>query len=68
MNQEKQLLVFKDNPKDLDLDNFLTLTYCLVDELYQTLKYLVDRPGLNPLFSDSEVICLNLVRQVNAAQ
>lgn len=64
MNQEHQLLALKDNPKDLDLENFLTLTYCLVDELYQTLKYIVDRPGPNPLFSDSEVICLNLVGQM----
>lgn len=64
MNQEKRLLAFKDNPKDLDLENFLTLTYYLVDELYQTLKHLVDRPGPSPLFSDSEVICLNLVGQM----
>ena len=64
MNQEKQLLVLKDNPKDLDLENFFTLTYCLVDELYKSLHYLVDRSGPSPSFSDSEVICLNLVGQM----
>lgn len=41
----------------------MTLTYCIVNELYQTLKYLVNRSGPIPLFSDSEVICLNLVGQ-----
>ncbi|MBB6002614.1 hypothetical protein [Arcicella rosea] len=64
MHQESKFLVFKDTPEDLDLGNFLTLTFYLVDELYQTLQYLVTRSGPTPFFSDSEVICLNLVGQM----
>lgn len=64
MHQESRFSVFKDTPEDLDLENFLTLTFYLVDELYQTLQYLVAGSGPTPFFSDSEVICLNLVGQM----
>ena len=63
MNQEKHLLALKDNFEDLDLKNFFTLTYCLINEFYQSLQYLTVRLSQNPFISDSKVIGLNLVGQ-----
>lgn len=53
--------VFKDNLKELDLSDFLTVSFFVIDEIYNQVKYLVRRSGPNATFSDSEVICLNLV-------
>lgn len=50
--------------KSSNLEDFLTVTYCIVDELYQPLAHLVKRPGPSPRFSDSELICLHLVGQM----
>ena len=50
---------------ELDLDTFLTIVYCTVDELYQwhiaPLKPV--RPGPHPDLHDSEVLTLMLVAQ-----
>lgn len=54
----------KDKLKDLDLGDFLTVSFFIVDEIYQNIKHLVSRSGPMPYFSDSEVICLNLVGQM----
>lgn len=54
----------KDKLKDLDLGDFLTVSFFIVDEIYQNVKHLIDRSGPTPYFSDSEVICLNLVGQM----
>jgi len=54
----------KDNLKDLNLPDFLTVSYFVIDELYKQIEYLASRPGPVPTFSDSEVICLNLVGQM----
>ncbi|SFF28504.1 hypothetical protein, partial [Thermoflexibacter ruber] len=56
--------VFKDNIKELNLSDFLTLTFFIIDEIYKEVGQLVERSGPKPTFSDSEVICLNLVGQM----
>ena len=49
----------------LDLDTFLTIVYCMVDDVYQRqlapAKPL--RPGRQPELHDSEVLTLMLVAQ-----
>ncbi len=42
----------------------LTIVYYYVDEFYQKVGFLVDRPGPPASFSDSEVITLALVNQM----
>lgn len=54
----------KDKLKDLDLGDFLTVSFFIIDEIYQSIKHLAARSGPTPYFSDSEVICLNLVGQM----
>lgn len=50
---------------ELDLDTFLTLVYCTVDELYQAhfAAAKPSRPGKAPDVSDSEVLTLALLAQ-----
>jgi hypothetical protein len=50
--------------KEADLDTFLTVSFYYLDEIYQRVKHLVKRPGPAPLFSDIEVITLNVVGQM----
>lgn len=50
--------------KSCALEDFITVTYCIIDELYRPLSHLVKRSGPPPRFSDSEVICLHLVGQM----
>lgn len=64
MNQIELDSATKDNLKDLNLPDFLTVSYFVIDELYKQIEYLASRPGPVPTFSDSEVICLNLVGQM----
>ncbi len=49
----------------LDLDTFLTIVYCIVDDLYRErfapLK--PQRPGRRPAMCDSEVLCLAVLAQ-----
>ncbi len=49
----------------LDLDTFLTIVYCTVDELYQAhfAAMRPTRPGRCPALSDSEVLTLALLAQ-----
>jgi hypothetical protein len=54
----------KDKLKDLNLSDFLTVSFFVVDEVYRQIKHLASRPGPVPVFADSEVICLNLVGQM----
>jgi hypothetical protein len=54
----------KDNYKNLNLEDFITVVYCLVDNLYHQISYNLSRPGDKPQFSDSEVITLNLIGQM----
>jgi hypothetical protein len=54
----------KDSYKNLNLEDFITVVYCLVDNLYHQISYKVFRPGEKPSFSDSEVLTLNLVGQM----
>ncbi len=50
---------------ELDLDTFLTIVYCTVDELYQSHVAAVKpaRPGKAPDMRDSEVLTLALLAQ-----
>jgi hypothetical protein len=64
MHQVQIDSVLKDNLKNLNLGDFLTVSFFIIDEIYQSVKHLVSRPGPEPRFSDSEVICLNLVGQM----
>jgi len=50
--------------KDCDLETIFLITYYYVDELYQQMSHLVSRPGPRPVFTDSEVISVNLVGQM----
>jgi hypothetical protein len=54
----------KINLKESDLDTFLTVSFYYLDEIYQPIKYLTQRPGPKPSFSDIEVITLNVVGQM----
>lgn len=51
---------------DLDLDTFLTVVYCTVDDLYQThfAAAKPPRPGKVAELSDSEVLTLILLAVV----
>ena len=42
----------------------LTIVYYYVDEFYQKVSFLVDRPCPQAVFSDSEVITMALVNQM----
>lgn len=53
----------KNTIKDLSLEDFLTFSYCILDEIYQFIKPSAKRRGSKPIFSDIEVICLNIVGQ-----
>jgi hypothetical protein len=55
----------KETTMELDLDTFLTIVYCTVDELYQTQFAAAKppRPGTAPTLSDSEVLTLLLLTQ-----
>ncbi len=55
--------LLKDKLKNINLEDFLTFSYFILDELYESVKHLVKRRGALPRFSDSEVICLNIVGQ-----
>jgi hypothetical protein len=50
---------------ELDLDTFLTVVYCSVDEVYQQLfaPCKPRRPGKQPTLSDSEVLTLTILAQ-----
>lgn len=50
---------------ELDLDTFLTLVYCIVDDVYQEqlAPTRPNRPGPKPELSDREVLCLALLAQ-----
>jgi Transposase DDE domain len=56
--------VIKDSLKELDLSDFLTVSFFIIDEIYKQVQHLVIRSGPTATFSDSEVICLNLVGQM----
>jgi Transposase DDE domain len=45
---------------DMSVETFLTVLYCVIDELYQTLAptFLAGKVGTKPEFSDSEVLTL----------
>jgi hypothetical protein len=49
---------------DMPVETFLTVLYCLVDELYQTYAptFLKGKVGRKPQFSDSEVLTLMLAQ------
>ncbi len=55
---------------ELDLETFLTIVYCTVDELYQTHLAAMRpaRPGRTPELSDSEVLTLALLAQWHPAR
>ena len=50
---------------DLDVDTFLTVVYCVCDEVYQREigPQLGPRPGARPKLSDSEVLALAVLEQ-----
>ncbi len=54
----------KDTLKNLNLEDFLTVVYYMVDNLYNAIASYSNRPGIKPIFSDSEVLTLNLVGQM----
>lgn len=64
MYQISKNSVIKDNLKDLNLDDFLVYSFCIIDDMYQELKHFAYRSGPDCIFSDSETICLNLVGQM----
>lgn len=64
MHQVQIDSALKDNLKNLNQGDFLTVSFFIIDEIYQSIKHLVNRPGPEPVFSDSEIICLNLVGQM----
>ena len=49
---------------DMSVETFLTVLYCVVDELYQSHAptYLVGKVGCKPEFSDSEVLTLMIAQ------
>jgi hypothetical protein len=57
--------LLKEPTMDLDLDTFLTIVYCTIDELYQTQFAAAKprRPGKAPELSDSEILTLTLLAQ-----
>lgn len=64
MNRVEIDPALKDKLKDSDLGTFLTVSFYIIDEIYKELSHFVNRSGPPPTFSDSEVICLNLVGQM----
>lgn len=54
----------KINLKESDLETLLTVCFYYLDEIYQPIKFLVNRPGTKPAFTDIEVITLNVVGQM----
>src|SRR5579871_4823264 len=50
---------------DMSIETFLTVLYCVVDELYQTHapQSITGRVGCKPEFSDSEVLTLMIAQQ-----
>ncbi|WP_020602555.1 hypothetical protein [Spirosoma spitsbergense] len=54
----------KDTLEEGSLEDMLTIVYYYVDEFYQKIGFLVERPGPQAVFSDSEVITLALVNQM----
>lgn len=54
----------KDTLEQGSLEDMLTIVYYYVDEFYQKVSSLVNRPGPGPEFSDSEVMTLSLVNQM----
>jgi hypothetical protein len=54
----------KDTLEEGSLEDMLTIVYYYVDEFYQKVGFLVDRPGPQAVFSDSEVITMALVNQM----
>lgn len=54
----------KDNLKELKIEDFLTVSFFVIDEIFKTVAHFAKRSGPEPTFSDSEVICLNLVGQM----
>jgi hypothetical protein len=57
--------LLKETTMALDLDTFLTVVYCTVDEVYQRQFAAAKpvRPGQAPVLSDSEVLTLALLAQ-----
>lgn len=55
----------KETTMERDLDTFLTVVYCTIDELYQAQFAAAkpSRPGKVPALSDSEVLTLLLLAQ-----
>jgi hypothetical protein len=49
---------------DMSVETFLTVLYCVVDELYQTYapSFLAGKVGCKPEFSDSEVLTLMIAQ------
>lgn len=64
MNQVTKDPVLKDELKDVNLSDFLTYSYCIIDDIFQEVKHYAIRKGPTYNFSDSEIICLNLVGQM----
>jgi hypothetical protein len=54
----------KDTLENGTLEDMLTVSFFYVDEFYQKVAYLVERPGPKPAFSDSEVITLTLINHM----
>lgn len=52
------------NLKESDLETFFTVCFYYLDEIYQPIKFLVQRPGPIPSFADIEVITLNVIGQM----
>ncbi len=65
MSDEVWWFVLKETTMDLDLDTFLTVVYCTIDELFQAHFAAAKprRPGKAPLLSDSEVLTLMVLAQ-----
>ena len=64
MHQSGISTSFKDSLKNTNLEDFLTYSFCIIDDIFQTIKHFVERPGPACKFYDSEVICLNLIGQM----
>ena len=46
------------------MSDFLTYSYCIIDDIFQEVKQYAIRKSPSCSFSDSEIICLNLVGQM----
>jgi len=51
---------------ELDMETIFTAFYAIVDDLYQKVvpSSVVNRPGLDPVMSDSEIITIALVEEL----